>query len=188
MKRIVLLIMSMAFPLFLSAQTKAVYIEAFGASNTVGVNFDTRFKGNSGFGIRAGIGYGIGNDASSGFFWGVGQTAQGVSIPVEINWLLGKKKSHLELGFGMSNGIYRVRTKYGSGFSISDSGEYELRPGVDKLSMQWGYYLFGNIGYRFQPAKGFTFRVGLNPSFTFGNANGVLKSLFYPYLSIGYAF
>lgn len=114
-------VISMSFPVFLSARIKTVYVEAFGASGTVGVNFDTRFKGNSGFGV-------------------------------------------------------------------SDSGEMEFRPGVDELSTQWEYDLFGNIGYRFKPVRGVTFRVGVTPSFTFGDRNIVLKSLLYPCLSVGYAF
>ena len=35
------------------------------------------------------------------------KVCHGVTVPVEVNYLLGKKRSHLELGVGMSNGLYR---------------------------------------------------------------------------------
>ena len=43
---------------------KSLSIEALGAQNTVGVNYDARLKGNDGFGYRIGVGYGYGKKAA----------------------------------------------------------------------------------------------------------------------------
>ncbi|MBO7577082.1 MAG: hypothetical protein J6T03_06415, partial [Bacteroidales bacterium] len=51
----------------------------------------------------------------------------------------------------------------------------------------WGYYFFGNIGYRYQPSHGFQFRVGISPSFNFGGDHAVSKNLA-PYISFGFVF
>ena len=56
----------------------------------------------------------------------------------------------------------------------------------------FGYFAFGNIGYRYQKPKGFLFRVGISPKFDFGDKNGIdsyvgILSLI-PYLSFGYSF
>lgn len=53
---------------------------------------------------------------------------------------------------------------------------------------RFGYFLFGNIGYRYQRTNGFMFRVGLSPSFNFGDKHGIIKSAFYPYIGLGWSF
>lgn len=53
----------------------------------------------------------------------------------------------------------------------------------------FGYYFFSNIGYRYISTKGFLFRIGLSPSFSFNDKHGVTKEPFiYPYISFGYSF
>ena len=52
----------------------------------------------------------------------------------------------------------------------------------------FGYYMFGDIGYRFTADNGFQLRVGMNPSLNFGDAHGLKKELFFPYVSFGFAF
>lgn len=47
-------------------KTRNLSVELLGAQNIVGINYDSRFKGNSGFGYRVGLGYGYGN--TSGLF------------------------------------------------------------------------------------------------------------------------
>ena len=53
---------------------------------------------------------------------------------------------------------------------------------------RFGYFLFGNIGYRYQRTNGVMFRVGLSPSINFGDKHGVIKSAFYPYIGHGWSF
>ncbi|MBR1694066.1 MAG: hypothetical protein IJ709_01490, partial [Selenomonas sp.] len=57
-----------------------------------------------------------------------------------------------------------------------------------KSRKSFGYFVFFDIGYRFQPIKGFDFRVGITPSFNFGDKRGITRAWGLPYLSFGYAF
>lgn len=84
--------------------TRSLSIEILGAQNVAGINYDSRFKGNSGLGYRVGLGYGYGNNSSL-----FDQKINGVAAPFELNYLLGKKNSKLELGFGLSLGVYHIR-------------------------------------------------------------------------------
>ena len=85
-------------------KTRSLSVELLGAQNIAGINYDSRFNGNSGLGYRVGIGYGYGDN--SGLF---DQKIDGVGVPLELNYLLGKKNSKLELGFGLSLGVYHIK-------------------------------------------------------------------------------
>ena len=50
------------------------------------------------------------------------------------------------------------------------------------------YYFFGTIGYRLQPFRGFSMRVGISPTFGFGGDHSVDGILILPYLGFGYSF
>ncbi len=159
-------------------KTKSLSIEFFGAQNTVGINYDSRLKGNSGWGYRVGLGFGYGNSS----FFGQEQETKGFGIPLEINYLLGGGNHKFETGAGASLGIYNVENVYHI-YSPSQmwSTRYETKT-------SFGYCMFGNIGYRYQRPKGFLFRVGLSPSFNFGDEHGLSKAFFYPYLGLGWSF
>ena len=88
------------------AQNKvsSISLELLGAQNTVGINYDSRFKGNSGLGYRVGIG---GRRSIKKRM--LDQNIKGVGVPIELNYLLGKKKHKLEIGFGASLGVYHVK-------------------------------------------------------------------------------
>ena len=51
-------------------KVRSVSVELLGAQNMVGVNYDSRLKGNSGLGYRVGIGYRYQRD--NGFMFRVG--------------------------------------------------------------------------------------------------------------------
>lgn len=148
--------------------TRHLSIELLGAQNTVGINYDSRFRGIDGLGYRVGIGYCY--SKNSGWF---DERIKGIGMPLELNYLLGKKSSKLELGFGASLGGYHVKEK---SYQYTSSG------------YQFGYFLFGNIGYRYQRSNGLMFRIGMSPSFNFGDKYGIEKSAFYPYLGFGWSF
>lgn len=93
---------------FAQDKTRSLSVEILGAQNIVGINYDSRFNGNSGLGYRVGIGYGYGNN--SGLF---DQNINGVGVPLELNYLLGKKRSKLEVGFGTSLGVYHIKETTG---------------------------------------------------------------------------
>lgn len=152
-------------------KTRSLSVELLGAQNIAGINYDSRFNGNSGLGYRVGIGYGYGDN--SGWY---DQKINGVGVPLELNYLLGKKNSKLELGFGASLGVYQVKETIGY---VKDTGWYPGGENTDETSpktdfytsskTQFGYFFFGDIGYRYQRPNGFMFRVGVSPSFNFGD-------------------
>ncbi len=167
------------------AQTKVrnISIELLGAQNLVGINYDSRFKGNSEFGYRVGIGFGYGDNSSL-----INQNIKGVGVPIELNYLLGKKHHKLELGFGTSLGVYYVKETiwlYFQPVSPETEGHDEMYTSARK---DFGYFMFGDIGYRYQRDEGFMFRIGVSPSFNFGDKYGLKKSVFYPYIGLGWSF
>lgn len=190
MKKVLLSLFALCYFSAVMAQqkTRNLSVELLGAQNVVGVNYDSRFDGNSGLGYRVGIGYGYGNN--SGLF---DQKINGVGVPLELNYLLGKKNSKLELGFGASLGVYQVKETY-----VKDTGEYpdgentdETSPNIDFYTSSrtlFGYFFFGDIGYRYQRPNGFMFRVGVSPSFNFGDKYGLNKAAFFPYIGLGWSF
>ena len=176
MKKVLLSLFALCYFSAVMAQqkTRNLSVELLGAQNIVGVNYDSRFDGNSGLGYRVGIGYGYGNN--SGLF---DQKINGVGVPLELNYLLGKKNSKLELGFGASLGVYQVKETYVNS------------PKIDfytSSKTQFGYFFFGDIGYRYQRPNGFMFRVGVSPSFNFGDKYGLNKAAFFPYIGFGWSF
>lgn len=50
------------------------------------------------------------------------------------------------------------------------------------------YYFFGNIGYRLQPARGFTLRAGVSPAFGLGGSHTLDDLYLIPYVSVGKSF
>jgi len=175
--------------LTVSAQQRvqSLSVEILGAQNTFGINYDARFRGNDGLGYRVGIGYGYGEDDI--FF---SQNLKGVGVPLELNYLLGHHNSKLELGFGANLGIYHVRetAAYYDADYTPDGSDTPVG-GVtfyDTSSNCFGYLLFGNVGYRYQRPHGLLLRVGLSPSFNFGDKHGLHKTFFYPYLGFGWSF
>ena len=168
-----------------AAQTRNLSAEIFGASQLAGISYDARFNGNSGFGYRAGLGYGLG--INSLIFSGE-QIIQGVTIPLEVNYLIGKKRSHLELGAGLSNGLYRVHNKTSAFTATGQDGIIYEVSANDNINYTWGYFFFGNIGYRFQPEEGLSFRIGISPSFSFNTKHAIQKNWLIPYVGLGWAF
>ena len=166
---------------------QSIYLELFGASNIAGVNYDARFKTTSPWGYRIGLSYTYSEQYS--MFSG-SNSLYGPDIPLEINYLLGKKRSKLDLGLGLNLGYYTE--KYDTWY-IKQTGEvngipyYESEYAGEAKHSLWGYFFFGNIGYRYQPTRGFQFRAGLSPSFNLGGQHAVTKGIF-PYVSFGYAF
>ena len=163
---------------------RSLSAEFLGAHTVGGVNYDARLRGNAGLGYRIGLGY-AGGGSNGSYFLGNGeQRIHGVEIPLEVNYLFGKKRSKLEVGLGSSLGYYRVKNEWTSAFPNAQ-GQYEEYRERDN---RFGYLMFANVGYRLQPVKGFMFRVGLTPSWTFGGKNALSRGHLYPYLGFGYAF
>jgi len=134
---------------------QAFYAELWGKGLLFTANYDRRFsKRLDGLGFSIGAGY-IKIDDVSLF-----------SLPVGLNYLLGKNGKYFELGAGAS--YFSAR--------ITDIGD-----ATDHGSTVVGTM---TIGYRSQPVhSGFMFRAGVNPIF--------FKNTFipyWPYVSFGYSF
>ena len=138
--------------------------------------------------------YNFGNDGSIRYY----------SVPLEVNYLLGSQKNNLEVGAGANVGIYNshdrdIQTLEGPVTLTPDQQAHLITQktingktitflGYNTSHNRFGYYFFGNIGYRHVSSKGFLFRVGVNPSFTLGEKNAIKKAVLYPYLGFGWAF
>jgi len=138
---------------------QAVFAELYGRSLLFSANYDRRFnKTTDGLGFSIGAGY-FKIDEFSLF-----------SVPITLNYLLGKNGKYFETGIG---------TTFFAG-TVDDFGF------GDSYGSSSGSTFAGTLtlGYRSQPMKGgFMFRAGLNPIF--------LKNVFVPYLpyvSFGYNF
>ena len=195
MKRIFFMIIALVLALDILAQGRkhSVFMELVGASNGVGMNFESRFSDTSSFGWRVGLAWGYGE--SSNFAFGGSESLRAYTVPIGVNWLIGRGRNQLELGAGVSLGLYNLHSRYYeyqlTGYVETEDGTripyYEGIPHTDNGN-KFGYFLFGDIGYRHVSRKGFLFRIGISPSFNFDDSHGVSKSFFFPYLGFGYSF
>ncbi len=145
-----------------SGYRKTAYIELLGAGGIASANVDVRLKKNrqDGFGLRAGFGLGEYFEANLSS----NHSGRYYSVPLGINYLVGKRRNSLELGAVLTPEFTFKKT-------LND-------PQVAALG-------FINFGYRFQPLKeGLVFRAGWQPFYSTNHG-------FYPTFigaSIGYGF
>lgn len=167
---------------------RSIYAELFGASNLIGISYDCRIKPGSPFGYRAGISYlHASADANLNFngnqIYFSNEELYGFAVPLEFNCILGKRKSKFEVAFGLNIGVYNTQKYTYYDESVFPSLDHNIK---ERLTT-FGYYFFSNIGYRYQRKNGFMLRVGVSPSFSFGDRHSLRKAPFlYPYLSLGY--
>jgi len=138
-----------------------VFIEVGGQGLALTANYDSRFtKKRDGLGGRIGIGH-IASDGSSV-----------TTVPVSLNYLLGKERQFFEVGLGAT---FATATLDGNFFDFDDNDEDESGNGVIGTM---------SFAYRLQPVdSGFAFRAGFTPIFG--------RNFFIPYyfgLSLGYTF
>lgn len=136
-----------------------VFVEFGGQGILFSANYDTRFGNRrDGLGARAGIGY-ISIDGTSV-----------TTIPVSLNYLLGKGKNFFEIGLGTTYGSAKLGEDFLSDDDNNDSGSAF----IGTMSFM----------YRLQPVdSGFALRAGFTPVFS--------SSYFIPYyagISLGYTF
>jgi hypothetical protein len=143
-------------------QTQAVYSELGGESMWLSINYDRRFnKTNDGLGFRMGVGSNLGSRPS------------GITIPVGVNWLGGRRGNFVELGAGIT---------WFSMTGLDFNHRYNLG---NKTYQQDERSLLGNLvlGYRRQPKNGgLSLRAGIAP-FAGAGTTGMV-----PYFGLGYCF
>ena len=136
---------------------QAVYFQLGGSGPILSVNYDRRFSNKvNGLGFTAGLGF---------------YSIFGVSIfsvPLSVNYLIGKSNSFLELAAG---GTYASAQGGIADFSNSNNNNTSV------------FFFHGNVGYRYQPTKGgFFFRGGVSPLFAQG------ESVTWYYVGFGHNF
>ncbi len=138
-----------------------VFVEVGGQGLLFTANYDTRFSNKrNGIGGRVGIGY-ISLDGD-----------HITTVPIGLNYLLGKGKNFFEVGLGAT--LVNVGSR-NSDFFFTDSG------GSNSASTVIGTMSFS---YRLQPIdSGFSLRAGITPIF---NSDGFIP--YYGGLSLGYTF
>lgn len=141
--------------------SRNLFFELGGPSLGVGIGYDQRFKPNSVFGFRAGIAFADGS-CDDGGWWGAWSGRdytevdfKGVTLPLEVNAIMGKRASKFELGIGATPCVLtREETRH---CYCSQQHHFFYRTKGVKLN------IFGtlNVGYRLQRESGFFLRTGL---------------------------
>ena len=167
---------------------KSVYLEVFGPSNYIGVNYDARFSKNSKWGYR--VGFGFGYSSSSGPLGDASTRAY--SVPLGVNYFVGNNKHNLELGLGVNVGLYNNHDYIMEGiYGNYASGKPQLLgvKSVPTKDTKFGMFGFGTVGYRYTAKKGFQFRIGVTPARMIAADNIYdRKTVLMPYISFGKAF
>lgn len=147
---------------------KSIFVEGLGLGLTpLSLNFETRFARRlNGWGLRVG-----------GAYYGSGSSGI-VTVPVQVNYLLGRKGRYFEMGAGTTF-VRGHHNLYDTGCARSYESDsfFEL---VGTLT----------FGFRYQPIKGgFMFRAGFSPILMIrGKDNDPIFIPYVPYLSLGYSF
>lgn len=141
-----------------SKRKQGVFFEILGTGLTYSFNYDTRFQNRpDGLGARIGLSY-YAIDGEKLF-----------TLPVGLNYLLGKNGHYFEMGAGAT--FISVTEEDGEIFFVDSDSNTTIT---------------GNLvfGYRKQPVdSGFLFRAGFAPLITSGNFIP-----YWPYVSFGYSF
>ena len=136
-----------------SQRQKFVFLEGLGSGALVNANFDMRFRADS----RDGLGFKVGIGSS-----GIYLDEQILTIPLGINYIIGKNKNGLLLG---ANTVFAA-------------SPIDVKKKVNTIMPSL------EIGYRFRPIeKGFAFQVTYNPKF---NTVDGFKPLWFG-VGLGYA-
>lgn len=166
--------------------SRNLFLELWGSSLGVGIGYDQRFKPTSVFGFRAGLSFTNGSWDDSGWFGAYDGGAhtnvdfKGVTIPLEVNAIMGKRASKFELGIGATPCIlHRHEVKYWDCYP--DNMEPDIKDGT-RINIVGTL----NIGYRLQRKSGFFMRAGF--SFILGDlkCSPIDGLILLPYLSLGY--
>lgn len=144
------------------ARAQNVFIELGGQGLLLTANYDSRFSNRrDGLGGRIGIGYtAVDNENAA------------TTIPLSLNYLLGKNNKFFEIGLGAT-----ITASKSNGSLFFNEGDNQ----VEKDSGVLGTMSFT---YRVQPVdSGFSFRAGITPIF-----NGDFFIPYYGGISLGYTF
>ena len=117
----------------------AIYLELFGNGISFSINYERIFFEKNNIHLCARIGYGYLIPLLGGKNLSL--------VPFEVNMLLGEKKKFFEAGLGFTYNPELYTGYYDDGYNNGAHFEYHK------------HILFLRLGYRYQGAKGFAFRI-----------------------------
>lgn len=166
--------------------SRNLFAEFGGPSFGAGIGYDQRFRPNSVFGFRTGLSFTSGSWDDAGLFgsWDGGPYTnvdfKGVTIPLELNAIMGGRASKFELGIGATPCILHRH----------EISEYGWHPANSHTDVKDGVRLniLGtlNIGYRLQRKSGFFMRVGITYLMGDLKCSPIDAWILLPNLALGY--
>ena len=166
--------------------SRSLYGELGGPGWGLSANWDTRFKTASPWGYRVGLSWAGRWDNTAG----IHTHSMHYGLITGVNYLIGKRKSKLELGVGNQLRLISSKLAYASYLDLT--GDFSVQT---KNKTQVRDFLYLNIGYRHVSSHGFLFRCGITPMVNITNGwedsndNYSKGALFLePYVSFGKAF
>ena len=193
-KGLALALLLMGFSLTMTARTAdstfvmpqhSIYGEVGGPCWGVSANWDARLKKDSPWGYQVGLGWAGQWDN----MMGIHTHTMYYGLTTGVNYLIGKRKSRLELGLGnqlrlISSKLVVAYMDKESDISIKSENKTQVRD-----------FLYMNVGYRYTTTHGFQFRCGVTPMINITNGwttsdNTYSKGDVFlaPYVSFGKAF
>lgn len=163
----------------------SIYGEVGGPCWGISANWDARLKKDSPWGYQVGLGWAGQWDN----MMGIHTHTMYYGLTTGMNYLIGKRKSRLELGLGnqlrlISSKLVVAYMDKESDISIKSENKTQVRD-----------FLYMNVGYRYTTTHGFQFRCGVTPMINITNGwttsdNTYSKGDVFlaPYVSFGKAF
>lgn len=172
-------------------QRKAVFLEWGMPFHGIGLSLDSRLSSHSLWGYRVGLGWSHTVKENTSYR---NDREHGFAVPIEMNYLSGRGRHHWEGAAGLTVGYYWLRRcechQWGPVYSSFSWDHYVSNSVYDDHSYRsLGYYIYANIGYRYQTDRGLMLRVGI----TFNSGSGGYYKVYQdesisPYLGMGYTF
>ncbi len=166
------------------------YGQVFGPSTGFAIGMDSRFKAGSPFGYSVGLGYtGISWDDDYGGYWNYTYKdvdSKGLSIPLEVNAIFGKRASKFEIGIAATPYILRrdqtyQHVRHFDNFRNSWMVVTQHRK-VTRVNIAGAL----SIGYRLQRTSGFFLKAGLSLLFGDLDCSPFDAAILLPNICVGY--
>lgn len=164
----------------------SIYGEVGGPCWGISANWDARLKKDSHWGYQVGLGWAGRWDNTMG----IHTHTMYYGLTTGVNYLIGKRKSRLELGLG--NQLRLISSKLVVAAYMDKESDISIK---SENKTQVRDLLYMNVGYRYTSTHGFQFRCGVTPMVNITNgwtASGDIYSkgdvFLTPYVSFGKAF
>ena len=164
----------------------SIYGEEGGPCWGISANWDARLKKDSPWGYQVGLGWAGQWDN----MMGIHTHTMYYGLTIGMNYLIGKRKSKLELGAG--NQLRLISSKLVVAAYMDKESDISIK---SENKTQVRDFLYMNVGYRYTTTHGFQFRCGVTPMVNITNGwedsnDSYSKGALFlaPYVSFGKAF